>query len=189
MSVAFHRERCLRVKGAGLSQRRVLPQQEYSQAFVVLRILSFINRFVGLPRWTSALGAICLGAVFVQGSSSLSAADPADRLEHETAFHIEPGSLESALLQFSRQSGIQVVVSARVANISVTAIEGRRNAREVLGALLNATGLTFAIVGDTVTVYPMDPKARGTVGRPPSGLPKNAPGQGTTTTPKPDISP
>jgi hypothetical protein len=152
----------------------------------VLRLLSFIIRSKG-PCWRITLGAGFLLAAFLQGCPSSSAADQPDRLEHEIAFHIEPGSLESALIQFSRQSGIQVVVSAQVANISVTAIEGRRNAREVLSALLNATGLTFAIVGETVTVYPLAPKARKTVGPPLGDPPKNAPAPESR--PKPDTRP
>jgi hypothetical protein len=108
--------------------------------------------------WLGALMIALLTAVFVEGP--VSAADRLEKLERETSFHIESGPLESALIQFSRQSGIQVVLSTQVTGISVQAIDGRRNAREVLNALLSATGMTFAIVGQTVTVYATDSRRR-----------------------------
>lgn len=76
------------------------------------------------------------------------------KLEREASFHIPSGSLESALIQFSRQAGIQVVISARVAEISVAAIEGHLSARAVLATLLNGTGLAYRLVGNTVTIRP-----------------------------------
>jgi hypothetical protein len=112
-------------------------------------------------------------AVFFQGSlAAVNAADHLETLEREASFHIESGSLESALLQFSRQTGIQVVLTTRVADISVTAIEGRRNAREVLTLLLNTTGLKYSVVGETVTVS-VDPKVRAAVVTPLDDPPKN----------------
>jgi len=74
-------------------------------------------------------------------------------LEEEETFHIAAGSLESALIEFSRQSRIQVVINAPVENIHVGSIEGRYKAREVLLVLLNETGLTFVVIDDTVSVY------------------------------------
>jgi len=74
-------------------------------------------------------------------------------LEQEAAFHIAAGSLESALIEFSRQAEIQIVISAPVANISVGAVEGRHKASEVLTTLLADTGLTFTVVGDTISVF------------------------------------
>jgi len=74
------------------------------------------------------------------------------KLEQQAAFHIQSGSLESALLQFSRQAAIQVIISVPVAKISVTAIDGRRSARSALSALLSGTGLSYTIVGSTITI-------------------------------------
>jgi hypothetical protein len=141
----------------------------------VLRRLRFTIVFARI-RWRAALAISCVLAVSFQGSfAAVNAADRLDKLEREASFHIEPGPLESALIQFSRQSGIQVVLSARITGISVTAIDGRRNAREVLAALLNTNGLTFAIVGETVTVYAVDPKIHPTAVSPPGDSPKSAP--------------
>jgi hypothetical protein len=49
----------------------------------------------------------------------------------------------------------------------------------VLTALLNETGLTFAIVGKTVTVYAADPNTHPTVVSPPGDSRKNAPKTGS----------
>jgi hypothetical protein len=129
-------------------------------------------------RWRVAFAVTCMLATFLQGSSAaVNAADRLETLEREASFHIESGSLESALIQFSRQSGIQVVLSTRVTGILVPAIDGRRNAREVLVTLLDTTGLTFDIVGETVTVYAV-PKVRPAAVSPVDDPSKNAPETG-----------
>ena len=76
-----------------------------------------------------------------------------EKLERAVDFHIAAGSLETALIQFSRETQSQLVVSVSVADISVAAVEGHRIPREVLLALLCDTGLTFKIIGATVAVY------------------------------------
>jgi type II secretory pathway component GspD/PulD (secretin) len=96
----------------------------------------------------------CVLVVIV--SAGVLAANGLAKLEQDASFHIAAGSLESALIEFSRETGVQVVVSASVANILVRAVEGRRNPRDVLTTLLNDTGLTFTIVGQTITVYASD---------------------------------
>jgi hypothetical protein len=126
-------------------------------------------------RWRAVFALSCFLAAFQGASAAVKAADHLDKLERQVSFHIEPGPLESALIQFSAQSGIQVVLSARITGMSVTAIDGRRNAREVLTALLNTNGLTFAIVGETVTVYALDAKIRPTAVSPTGDPTKNAP--------------
>jgi hypothetical protein len=119
----------------------------------VLRQMRFT---VGFPRGRRrvAFTLTCILAAFLQASSTTAnAANRLEPLEREASFHIESGSLESALIQFSRQSGIQVVLSTRANGISVSAIAGRRTAREVLITLLSTSGLKFSVVGETVTVY------------------------------------
>jgi hypothetical protein len=69
-------------------------------------------------------------------------------------FHIAAGSLDSALLQFSRQTDTQVILSPRAPNVMVHGIQGRYTACEALDALLGSTGLVYTIVGNTVTVHP-----------------------------------
>jgi hypothetical protein len=122
----------------------------------VLRQSRFSNTIPTI-RWRVGFIICYIAAAILVGSSALAAAEQMPKLEQETSFHIEAGSLESALIQFSRQTEIQVVVSSPVAKISVCAVEGRRNAREVLTALLTATGLTYTVVGETVTIHAADP--------------------------------
>ena len=88
------------------------------------------------------------------------AGDRVAKLDQPSTFHIAAGSLESALIQFSRQTHIQVVVSAPAANIPVTAVHGRHNAREVLDTLLNATGFTYVVLGETVTIRALNSPAQ-----------------------------
>jgi hypothetical protein len=98
---------------------------------------------------------ICVACFLLLTGLSCARAAPENpaRLERHSAFHIPAGSLESALLQFSRESEIQVIVSAPVADVSVAAVEGRLTAREALTALLGETGLVYSVVGNTVTIH------------------------------------
>src|SRR5258707_961940 len=94
---------------------------------------------VEVPSWGARLAffiSCVLIVVFGPRASYACAADHLARLNRQASFHISAGSLESALIEFSRQAEIQVVVSASVSNISVAAIEDRRNPCEVLIALL-----------------------------------------------------
>lgn len=122
-----------------------------------------------------------VAAVVLAVAPVLSRADRLEKLERQVAFNISAGSLESALIAFSRQSHLQVVIGAPVANIAVAAIEGRRHPRDVLVTLLSDTGLTFRVVGETVTVYNPDPLARQT--EPP---PLHKPSMGTSQTSRPN---
>lgn len=81
-------------------------------------------------------------------------ADPGpSRLDQETDFHIDSGPLEAALIQFSRQAAVQVVLAPDSTIHGVAcAVHGRLAASEALDALLKGTGLIYARVGNTVTV-------------------------------------
>jgi hypothetical protein len=92
------------------------------------------------------------------GLSCAFAANPLGRLEQEVEFHISAGSLETALIQWSTQTQIQVVIAPSAPKLSVAAIEGRRNAHEVLLELLSDTGLTFRVVAETISVLPKEPQ-------------------------------
>ena len=99
--------------------------------------------------------AVCLAGFMLLAGLPRAQPAPQDlaRLEQHSSFHIPAGSLESALLQFSREAEIQVIVSAPVADVSVAAVEGRLTAREALTALLGTTGLVYSVVGNTVTIH------------------------------------
>ncbi len=85
-------------------------------------------------------------------SVSLAEHAPAE-LHDETAFNISPQALDSALLAFSEQANIQLVVAATsLEGIESQGIIGRVTAESALSTLLHNTGLQFSIVGETVTV-------------------------------------
>jgi hypothetical protein len=142
-----------------LSYTFLAPSREYktrrytNKGAVVFRPSRFTSLLIVVRRW----GRSYTLAAVLAGSSTVIAAQQLPKLEQETSFHIPAGSLESALIQFSRQTEIQIVVSGPVAKISVAAVEGRRNAREVLTTLLTSTGLTYTVVGETITVHGSDP--------------------------------
>lgn len=74
------------------------------------------------------------------------------KLEQEVSFHIPTGSLESALIQFSRQAELQVVVAVPVSRVTVPELSGRFIASDALLRLLQGTGLVYTVVGNTVTI-------------------------------------
>jgi hypothetical protein len=47
---------------------------------------------------------------------------------------------------------MQVVISAPVSEISAPAVEGHLSAKEALTALLEASGLVYTVVGNTVSI-------------------------------------
>jgi hypothetical protein len=102
-----------------------------------------------LTRWWVCLiaAAIGTGAVFADQREI-------QQLQQEILFHIEAGSLEFALIQFSRQAQMQIVVAPHSApDITVPAVHGRFAAGATLAALLKGTGLVYTAVGNTITVW------------------------------------
>ncbi|NJO12905.1 MAG: hypothetical protein HC872_04925, partial [Gammaproteobacteria bacterium] len=64
-------------------------------------------------------------------------------------FSIPPQSLESALLAFADQAGVQVSVSAlAVAGIRTRGVYGRHPVGEALARLLAETGLQYNVIGE-----------------------------------------
>lgn len=139
-------------------------------------VLNILRSILGAPYkcWRVAF-LCCLPIVAAQQIGAVHSADRPDELERDVSFHIDSGPLESALLQFSRQAGVQVVVGAKVGTFSVAAVDGRRNAREVLTALLSETGLKFAVVGKTVTVSTNSLKNHSPAVSPVGDVPKTEP--------------
>jgi hypothetical protein len=88
------------------------------------------------------------------------ASEHVPKLQQESLFHIEKGPLESALIQFSRQAEMQIILAPESsANITVSAVYGRLAAADALTALLKGTGLVYRAVGNTVMVIPRKPTA------------------------------
>jgi hypothetical protein len=115
---------------------------------------------VRAPSKTSAayiqrLRTACAASILLLVTLPTVSADPEHLapFEQRSALHITAGSLASALLQFSRQTQIQVITNAPVSEIAVDGVQGRLTAREALAALLEATGLVYTIVGNTVAIH------------------------------------
>lgn len=80
------------------------------------------------------------------------AAWPID-LERQLTFEISPQKLSTALLQFSHQTGVQVVVGPEVGEVKTAGINGKASIAEALKQLLEPSGLTYSVVGErSITV-------------------------------------
>jgi type II secretory pathway component GspD/PulD (secretin) len=102
----------------------------------------------------------CVGLALVTLGMSVSAVAeyvaanaPLENVDARRTFNIAPGSLESVLMEFSRQTRLQLIVSPRVPNRVVSGLHGSYSAREALQALLGASGLAYTIKGNAVVVY------------------------------------
>jgi hypothetical protein len=106
-----------------------------------------------------ALLAVAILLVPSAGARSDCDSQPVAKLDQPASFHITSGSLESGLLQFSRQAKIQVVVGTLpISDIIVTPLNGRLTGRAALLALLKGTGYIYTTVGNTVTIQPAPSK-------------------------------
>ena len=93
-----------------------------------------------------ALAMLLLAAGVVQAQ---------ERLDEVVEFDIAPQSLDAALLQFSDQADLQVLVAAAsLDGLDTGGFSGTAPAREALRSLLTGTGLTWRAAGDTITVIP-----------------------------------
>ncbi|HEX4710873.1 TonB-dependent receptor [Phenylobacterium sp.] len=79
-------------------------------------------------------------------------------LDAQQEFQIPGQSLDTALLLYSRESGLQIISSApAVANKVAQPLHGRMTPREALSILLKGSELSFVVSGSTVTIVPMSP--------------------------------
>ena len=74
-------------------------------------------------------------------------------LDREQTFSIEAQPLDAALLDFSDQANVQVMVAANsVEGLETDGVEGRYTPRKALTALLDDSDLAFTEVGNTIAV-------------------------------------
>src|SRR5579862_2313347 len=97
--------------------------------------------------------------VLISGPLSLAQRASADN-EPVHQFNIRPQSLADALLEFSKQADQQVVGASEVIGTQQTrGVSGRLTSKAALARLLEATGLTFAVVdARTVRIYAISPR-------------------------------
>ncbi len=90
--------------------------------------------------------AVALSVAVVSPAVSAEAA----RFSQETKFQIGPQTLTSAVIQFSEQSGVQIVTTdTRVSGLKTRGVSGKLSVNEALKKLLEGTGLRFKQVGET----------------------------------------
>ncbi|MDB5459993.1 MAG: TonB-dependent receptor [Caulobacteraceae bacterium] len=106
-----------------------------------------------MTRLAMLCGMTAVGAL-LHAEPALSAVQKVN-IDAQQEFRIPSQPLETALLQYSRQSGLQVISSSPVvANKVAPAMNGRSTPRQALEALLRSSNLSFVASGSTVTIVP-----------------------------------
>ncbi len=91
----------------------------------------------------------------------LNCAEAASGLDRDVTLNIEPQSLETALLQFSKQSGVRIMLaSSSAGNHTSPGVSGTLRASVALTTLLDDSGLGYKEDGDDVLVRPVGAKQR-----------------------------
>src|SRR5258708_32768694 len=94
-------------------------------------------------RFPSRLGSF---ALLLAGSMTLHAQE----FSQDKDFDIPPQPLSKAVIQFSDQSGIQVVTAGQdVSKLNTAGVKGRLKIDQALKALLKGTKLSYAVVGNS----------------------------------------
>src|SRR5947209_5704327 len=97
----------------------------------------------------AAAVAACLAA-----SPAWSASQKAN-IDTQQEFRIPAQSLDTALLLYWRESGLQIISYApALANKVAQPLRGRMTPREALSTLLKGSELSFVVSGSTVTIVP-----------------------------------
>src|SRR5579864_6048125 len=74
-------------------------------------------------------------------------------LDRTVSFSIAAQPLESALVEFSHQAQIQVVIAPNAVNMTqIPALTGKVPARVALDVLLRNSGLKYAAIGKSISV-------------------------------------
>ncbi len=89
--------------------------------------------------------------------ASIASTRAAEGLVREVTFKIEAQALDTALLEFSRQADIQLMLASSVVKKRHSnGLSGRLSVEEGLSQLLRGTGLKFRAVGNRVTIESLD---------------------------------
>lgn len=84
-----------------------------------------------------------------------------ERLESQASFRIPPQPIATALVEFSKQAKLQLVTaSVELGPHQTSGVSGKLSLREALDALLERSGLSYAMVGEnTVAIVASDAEA------------------------------
>jgi outer membrane receptor protein involved in Fe transport len=107
----------------------------------------------------AAIACLAMSAIHVTNARAA-----AHDLESTVEISIDPQPLSSALLEFSAQTGMQVVTSgADVRALNASGVHGRVTVKEALEKLLSGSGLVFRLMGENTVGLTKDesgPSAR-----------------------------
>jgi hypothetical protein len=107
---------------------------------------------------------ICLLLASVSAAGLLPQAVHAQAVAAAHAFDIHAATLADALVEFGRQAGLQVSVSAEdVRGLSAPAVTGTMTATEALSRLLAGSGFTYSVEGRIVTLVRAPAPAAGAI--------------------------
>jgi len=115
-------------------------------------------------RWVTVIGflTLCLPAV---------GAEPPPAGDERVMFKIDAPSMMSALIQFTQQSGVQLLLPAEGAErLAAPKVEGAYTVRAALDRLLQDSGLRYEFVNaHTIFVTPREPARHGATETPTTG--------------------
>lgn len=110
---------------------------------------------VRLDIWVVIKRTLATGGLLLAASAALAGNSLLDR---SVRFEIPAQSLESALLEFSKQAQVAVFLnSTTLDNLTAPSVVGVLPAATALAQLLGDSGLAYETVGDTITVKLKDP--------------------------------
>src|SRR5262245_28780952 len=104
------------------------------------------NPFIALRRLLRAMALCLLGALPFSTAAALD-------LDRKIDFNIPAQDLDAALIEFSRQTRLQVIVSDDIRGKTTPGITGKLPIKRALSQLLTAQGLSYQVASDSsVTV-------------------------------------
>ena len=131
---------------------------------MILNTVRLQGQYRKTLRWQACMLVLVISAIATMAK--------AEGLDEPAEFHIPAQGLDSALLAFSEQGKIQVVVSTdAVSGQETEGVEGEHTPREALNQLLASTGLIYSSVGlETVAVSAVEGEPPGKVQSTPSAM-------------------
>jgi hypothetical protein len=107
---------------------------------------------------------------FVTSCVLLCGAASAMDLAKVVEFHINPQRLSTALLEFSHQANVQIVVGREVGDRLSAGLSGRHSIGQALTALLDGTALVYRVVNNTSITVGYGERSQSTAGSESPGL-------------------
>src|SRR5690242_3248704 len=90
------------------------------------------------------------GALLASALALLAGTAQAQDLSRVVEFNILPNQLSAAIIEFSQQTGVQVVTAGEdVSRLSTAGVSGKLSIAQALQLLLTGTELHFQVVGDS----------------------------------------